>query len=150
MDQLLEVPSLQSPPYVISNSVNPPSQRGANLACNILCLAVATLCVLIRMHTKILILRSPGWDDCKQHSSVTGRGRLIFSRCVLHRLGRSNWYFKVEAHTEIPNEVWPNRLCFPVVGLEPLCWHAPMGHRSQQPSNVDKGEPSSLVCLCVM
>ncbi|KAK0514360.1 hypothetical protein JMJ35_002977 [Cladonia borealis] len=63
MEQLLEVPSLQPPPHVIPNFINPPSQRGANLACNILCLTVATFCVLTRLHTKIFILRSLGWDD---------------------------------------------------------------------------------------
>ena len=138
MGQLLEVPSLQPPPHVIPNVVNPPSQRGANLACNMLCLIVATICVLTRLHTKIFILRSSGWDDCKQHPSV-GRDRLIFFRCVLYRLGRSYWYFRIEAHTESLHEAWPHHLCFPIVGLESLCWHAPMGYRSQQPSSMDKG-----------
>ena len=139
MEQLLEVPSLQPPPYVNTNFVNPPSQRGANLACNVLCLTVATFCVLTRLHTKIFILRSPGWDDCKKHPSVIRRGRLIFSRCVLYRLGRSHWSFRIEAHTEILHEAWPHHLCFPIVGLESLCRHAPMGHRSQQSSDMDKG-----------
>ncbi len=139
MEQLLEVPSLQPPSHVIPNLVNPPSQRGANLACNILCLTVATLCVLIRLHTTIFIRRSPGWDDCKHHPSVIGRGRLIFSRCVLYRMGRSNWFFRIDAHTDTLHEAWSHHLCFPIVGLESFCWHAPMGYRSQQPSNMDKG-----------
>ena len=90
MEQLL---SLQPPPHVMPDFVNPPSQRGVNLACNILCLTVATLCVLIRLHTKIFIQKSPGWDDRKQHPSMIGMGRLILSRCLLYRLGRSNQYF---------------------------------------------------------
>ena len=139
MEQLLEVPSLQPPPHVIPNFVNPPSQRGANLACNILCLTVATLCVLTRLHTTIFIRRSPGWDDCKQHPSVFGSGRLIFSRCVLYRLGRSNCISRKEVHTETLHEAWPHHLCFPIIGPEFLCWRAPMGYRSHQPSNMDKG-----------
>ena len=150
MEQLLEVPSLQPPPYVIPNFVNPPSQRGANLACNILCLIVATFCVLIRLHTKIFILRSPGWDDCKQHPPISGRGRLIFFRCVLYRLGRSNWYSSIEAHIETLHEAWPYHLCFPTVGLESLCWPAPMGYRSQQPPHMDKGEPFLLIFSCMI
>ena len=139
MEHLPEVPSLQPPPHVIPNFVNPPSQRGANLACNILCLTVATFCVSTRLQTKIFILRSLGWDDCKQRPYVMRRGRLIFFRYVLHGLGRSHWYFRIEAHTEHLHEAWPYRLCFPIVGLESHRWCAPMGYRSQQPSNMDQG-----------
>ena len=139
MEQLLEVPSLQPPPHVIPNFVNPPSQRGANLACNILCLAVATFCVLTRLHTKIFILRSLGWDDCKQRPFVIGRGRLIFFRCVLHGLGTSHWYLRIEAHTEHLHKAWPHRLYLPIVGLESHRWRVRMGYRSKQPSHMDQG-----------
>ena len=139
MEQLLKVPSLQPPPHVIPNFINPPSQRGANLACNILCLTVATFCVLTRLHTKIFILRSAAWDDCKQRPFVIERGRLIFFRCVLYGLGRSHLYFRIEIHTEYLHSAWPHHLCFPIVGLESHCWRASMGYRSQQPSNMDKG-----------
>lgn len=150
MEQLLDVSSLQPPPNVIPNFVNPPSQRGANLACNILCLTVATFCVLTRLHTKIFIQRSPGWDDRKQPPSIIGMDMLIFSRCMLYRLGRSTSYFGIETPTESLHEARSHHLCFPIVGLESRCWHAPMGHRSQQPSDMDKGEPSVPISLCIM
>lgn len=124
MEQLL---SLQPPPHVMPNFVNRPSQRGVNLACNILCLSVATLCVLIRLHTKIFIHKSPSRDDRKQHPSVTRMARLIFSRCVLYGLGKSNQYFRI-APTESLHAAWPRHLCFPIAGVESRCWRAPMGY----------------------
>ena len=85
MEQLL---SLQPPPHGMPNFVNPPSQRGINLACNILCLIVATLCVLIRLHTKIFIQRSPGWDDRKQYPSIIRMGRLtLLDVCFIAWVG---------------------------------------------------------------
>ena len=142
MEQLL---SLQPPPHVMPNFVDPPTQRGVNLACNILCLTVATSCVLIRLHTKIFIQRSPGWDDRKQHPSITGMARLIFSRCVLYGLGRSSSYFRRKEPTESLHAAWPHHLCCPIVGLESRCWHASMGYRTQQPSDMDKGGPSLIL-----
>ena len=147
MEQLL---NLQPPPHVMPNFVNPPSQRGVNLACNIFCLTVATLCVLIRLHTKIFIQRSPGWDDRKQHPSIIEMYRLNFPRCVLYRLGMSNQYFGREAPTESLHEAWPRHLCFPIAGLESRCWRAPMGYRTQEPPNMDKGEPSVLIFSSMM
>ena len=139
MEQLL---NLQPPPHVMPNLVNPPSQRGVNLACNIICLTVATLCVLIRLHTKIFIQRSPGWDDREQHSSIIGMARLIFSRFVLYGLGRSKSFFRRRAPTESLHVA--HHLCCPIVSLKSRCWHAPVGYRTQQPSDMDKGEPSLL------
>lgn len=63
LEQLLEGPGLKPPPGVLPNFIDPPSQSAANLACNITCLTVATICVAIRMYTRLVITRSHGWED---------------------------------------------------------------------------------------
>lgn len=65
LEQLLEGPGLEPPPGVLPNFVHPQSQTGANLACNILCLTLATICVAIRLYTRFVITHSHGWEDCE-------------------------------------------------------------------------------------
>ncbi len=65
LEQLLEGPGLEPPPGVLPNFSDPQSQSVANLACNITCLTVATICVAIRMYTRFVITRSHGWEDCE-------------------------------------------------------------------------------------
>lgn len=65
LEQLLEGPGLEPPPGVLPNFIHPQSQSAANLACNITCLIVATICVAIRVYTRFVITRSHGWEDCE-------------------------------------------------------------------------------------
>lgn len=63
-DKLEELPGMKPPSGVIPNLLNPPTMQNVNLLCQITCLSVSTICVVIRMYTKIVIDRSPGWEDC--------------------------------------------------------------------------------------
>lgn len=73
LEQLLEGPGLQPPPGVLPDFIHPQSQSAANLACNILCLTVATLCVAIRLYTRFVITRSHGWEDCEFYVALEQR-----------------------------------------------------------------------------
>ena len=72
MEQLLEGPGLEPPPGVIPNFVSPPSQKAANVACQSVCLTLATFCVFIRMYTRFFIIRSHGWEDCTSPQGECG------------------------------------------------------------------------------
>lgn len=63
LEQILEGPGLEPPPGVLPNFIDPQSQSAANLACNIICLTVATICVAIRIYTRFVITKSHGWED---------------------------------------------------------------------------------------
>ena len=59
------IPGLQPPPGVTSNFVNPYNQSKYTVTMVATLLAVATAVVWIRMYTKICLIKSHGWDDCK-------------------------------------------------------------------------------------
>ena len=83
MEKLLEGPGLKPPPGILPNFVDPPSQFERNIAVNSLCLIIATICVFIRAYTRICIMRSYGWEDCKKHGS-SSLIWLTFDRYLLH------------------------------------------------------------------
>lgn len=53
------------PPGVTPNFINPYSQRNYSIITLIICLTVGTLLVWIRIYTKLCIIKSHGWEDCK-------------------------------------------------------------------------------------
>ena len=59
--------AIPPPLGLTSNFVNPPSKASWDIVTQAVCLTVATLLVAIRLFTKIHILKSSGWDDCKSY-----------------------------------------------------------------------------------
>lgn len=59
-----EMSGMKPPPGVIQNLEHPPTMQNWNLLCQVICLSLSTICVLIRMYTKIFITKSHGWEDC--------------------------------------------------------------------------------------
>lgn len=59
-----ELPGMEPPLGEVPNLINPPTMENINLLCQVSCLTLSTVCVLIRMYTKIYIIRSHGWEDC--------------------------------------------------------------------------------------
>ena len=52
------------PPYgVIPNFIDPPSKVYLDIITQSVCLPIATILTLIRVYTKIYLIRSPGWED---------------------------------------------------------------------------------------
>ena len=67
---LLEGPAMSPPPGVVPNFHNPPNLDVFVALTITLCVAFATLAVLLRMYTKVFILRALAWEDCRPYSSV--------------------------------------------------------------------------------
>lgn len=64
IQELLNGPGLTPPPGIIPNFINPTNETGTNIAANTICLAIATICLFIRMYTKVFLVKY-GWEDCK-------------------------------------------------------------------------------------
>ena len=65
---LLERPAMSPPPGVLPDFHNP-SNLNVFVALTIsLCVTFATVAVLLRMYTKVFILRALAWEDCRRHS----------------------------------------------------------------------------------
>ena len=67
--QLLNGPALPPPPGVTPNFVNPANLDKLTIAIFTLCMILATLTVILRMWTKICIIRQTSIDDCISSSS---------------------------------------------------------------------------------
>lgn len=61
----LNGPAMVPPPGVIPNFVDPPSLRHAATTMLALYLVLSMIVVLMRMYTKIFILRQMASEDCK-------------------------------------------------------------------------------------
>ena len=61
----LNCPGLQPPAGIIPNFVNPPSLENVQIAAAVVCLVLATLTTLLRMYTKMFIIKAVGWEDCE-------------------------------------------------------------------------------------
>ena len=68
--KLLEGPAMSPPTGMISNFQDP-SNLDVFIALTItLCVTFGTLAVLLRMYTKLFILRALAWEDCKLPSFI--------------------------------------------------------------------------------
>ena len=67
--KLLNGPALPPPPGVTPNFVNPENLDNLTIAIFTLCMILATLTVILRMWTKICIIRQTSMDDCISSSS---------------------------------------------------------------------------------
>lgn len=61
--KILEGPGLKPPPNVIPNLINPPTKQHINLICQVTCLTLGSVFVLVRLYTKICVMRTSGWED---------------------------------------------------------------------------------------
>lgn len=65
---LLEGPAMSPPAGVVPN-LHDPANLDVYVALTItLCVAFATVAVLLRMYTKVFILRALAWEDCEFNS----------------------------------------------------------------------------------
>lgn len=67
---LLEGPAMSPPAGVIPNFHNPPNLDVFVTLTIALCVVFGTLAVLLRMYTKVFILRALAWEDCRFPSSL--------------------------------------------------------------------------------
>lgn len=59
------VPGLQPPSGVIPNFLNPENYQDKIVACLTVFLAIATIFTAAKLYTKIVIVKSIAWEDCK-------------------------------------------------------------------------------------
>ena len=62
----LNPPGLPPPPGVTSNYINPAQDRATQY--NAVCyftLGLASLFLFARLYTRVVLQKSPGWDDCE-------------------------------------------------------------------------------------
>lgn len=64
-EALKVIPLAQPPPGVKANFENPPTRVPVILGVSSTYLVIATICLGIRTHTKIVIAKKWGWDDSK-------------------------------------------------------------------------------------
>ena len=67
---LLEGPAMSPPAGVLPNFRNPPNLNLYVTLTIALCISFATLAVLLRMYTKVFVVRVLAWEDCKFHSFI--------------------------------------------------------------------------------
>lgn len=60
-----QIGGLPPPPGVTPNFVNPESARGQAHVVFIMCLVFSTLFVSLRMYTRLILIKSHGWEDCE-------------------------------------------------------------------------------------
>ena len=62
---LLEGPAMSPPPGVTPNFHDPPNLDAFIALTLAVCVTFSTLAVLLRMYTKVFILRALAWEDCR-------------------------------------------------------------------------------------
>ena len=60
-----EIGALPPPSGVTPNFINPHSIQTSLLASMVLCLTLTTLTTAIRLYTKLTIIKTHGWADCR-------------------------------------------------------------------------------------
>lgn len=76
---LLNGPAGEPPPGTLPNFSNPPNLDAVYIATTAICGSVSFLAVLIRMYTKLFLIRSLVLEDCKSDSVSFRRFHLIRS-----------------------------------------------------------------------
>ena len=64
-------PGLAPPPGITPNFVNPPSIHLEASITLVICLAITTPLVWLRLYTRLYIMKSRGLDDCKLRTCPT-------------------------------------------------------------------------------
>lgn len=57
--------AIEPPPGITPNFVDPTSMRKYDVFGQSVCLAVSTMLVWMRMYSKLRLIKSVGWEDCK-------------------------------------------------------------------------------------
>lgn len=60
---MADQPTIRPPPGVVANLTDPESRERYDVLVQTICFTLSTLLVSIRIYTKTIVLRSPGWDD---------------------------------------------------------------------------------------
>ena len=68
LQPLLNGPAHPPPPGVQSNFVDPPTLDGVILANKIICMVVGGVAVLIRLYTRVMLIKSINLEDCRSFS----------------------------------------------------------------------------------
>lgn len=68
LELMLELPALMAPPGVKYNFVNPPDMQTDFYIDLVLCLAISSLAVSMRVWTKARLIKKFGREDCKEFS----------------------------------------------------------------------------------
>lgn len=63
LEQLLEGPALAPPAGVTPNFENPPNLNTASYSMAVVAIALPTIVVVLRLYTKVFIVRAPAWED---------------------------------------------------------------------------------------
>ena len=70
---LNQIPGLQPPPGVVPNFINPESYQSTIIATLTVCLATATLFTILRLYSKVFVIKSIALEDCKYlYDPLTG------------------------------------------------------------------------------
>jgi hypothetical protein len=70
---LTKIPALDPPPGVTPDFVDPATRANLTLVSCAGIVAVMILFVMLRMYTKIYVIQTTGWDDCKQIRPLSTR-----------------------------------------------------------------------------
>ena len=69
--ETLITPALDPPEGVKSNYVNPDSHLLWFIATTAVCMTISTVALILRLITKLYVVKSVGWDDCLSCSRYT-------------------------------------------------------------------------------
>lgn len=67
LQALLNGPAVPPPPGITPNFESPPNSKAVSLIVLVPCQTIATLSVLLRLYTKLSLLQSIAWEDCKSY-----------------------------------------------------------------------------------
>ena len=65
IQKLLNGPAGEPPAGVIPNLVDPPNLEATIIPILAVCLTISTLAVLVRLYSKLFLLRSVAYEDCE-------------------------------------------------------------------------------------
>lgn len=89
LQALLNGPAGTPPAGVVPNFDNPPNLNAFLIVTLTLALTFGTLAILMRMYTKLFIVRSTAYEDCTFSRVTLLTWVLMLSRCCHARLGKA-------------------------------------------------------------
>ena len=89
LQALLNGPASTPPAGVVPNSHNPPNLNAFLIVTLTLALTFGTLAILMRLYTKLFIIRSVAYEDCTFPRFAPLTSMLILRRCCHARLGKA-------------------------------------------------------------
>ena len=64
------IPAMEPPPGQVSNFVDPPYSGAKFVVVNCVFLPIALIALAVRTWTRVVVVRSVAWDDCKCYRAV--------------------------------------------------------------------------------